>query len=222
MPAFRGGKNSSPWNFLRAGARAPHATMRLSLTPPSAGALPVPGRGTPRLRPPQTGAARCKVPCYRSSLTQNVLPFPRWMLKIHAKPKVKSKNQKQSGSEKPPALPYAWSYVRRWQFWCGEGIRLVSPFVLQLCSIKCDSLLLLRWSSMLLFINARILGFLWYAFSWYCMSGLVGMKCLDFQNMSTWMQQSVFSLFLVTTVSIGKHQQRAKTLVRITGTFKKG
>lgn len=36
------------------------------------------------------------------------------------------------------------------------------------------------------------------------------MKCLDFQNMSTWMQQSVFSLFPVNTVTIGKHEQKSK------------
>lgn len=112
--------------------------------------------------------------------------------------------------------------MRQRQLWCGEGMCWVSPFVLQLCSITPHSLLLLLSSSSLLFINAQILGFLWSTFFWYCWSGLVRMKCLDFQNVSVWMQQSIFSLFPVNTVTIGKHEQRAKTLVRITRTFKKG
>lgn len=140
--------------------------------------------------------------------------------------KLKSKNQKRSSWTaliwKPLALPYAWTYTRQRQFWCGEGTRWVSPFVLQLCSITPHSLLLLLSSSSLLFINALILGFLWSTFFWYCWSGLVRMKWLDFQNVSAWMQQSIFSLFPVNTVTIGKHEQRAKALVRITRTFKKG
>jgi len=73
---FPRGKSSSPWSFLWADARAPHATNQPSLTPFLGGTLPMAGRGTPWLCLPQSGAARCKVPWYRSSQTQNVLRFP--------------------------------------------------------------------------------------------------------------------------------------------------
>lgn len=59
---FLRGKSSAPWSFFCTGARASHATHQLSHTPSLAGALCVPGRGTPQLCPLWSGAPRCEVP----------------------------------------------------------------------------------------------------------------------------------------------------------------
>lgn len=93
---FLSRKSSSPWSFFCTGARASHATHQLSHSPSLAGALWMPGRGTPQLCPPWSGAPRCEVPWYRSLKTQTALSFPLLMLKLRARPEVKNKNQKQS------------------------------------------------------------------------------------------------------------------------------
>lgn len=84
------------------------------------------------------------------------------------------------------------------------------------------SLLLLLRSSVSL-TKAQILRFLWSTFFWYsCLDLSVFWKCPDFQNMPTWRQHGVLSLFPMNTGAIGKHEQRAEALVRITGIFKEG
>lgn len=55
-----------------------------------------------------------------------------------------------------------------------------------------------------------------------CLDFSVFWKYLDFQNIPTWRQQGVLSLFPMYTGTIGKHEQRAEALVRVTGIFKEG
>lgn len=124
---------SSPCNFIHVNESAPHATNHLSTTSGIRLGSAHAWQGNPQLCLSQSGAIHCKVPWYHPPQMQCTW-FPLLTLKIHVKPKVKNKNQKQNGwstlMQNPLALPWAWSYVWQWQLWCREGTHWVSPFVL--------------------------------------------------------------------------------------------